>query len=397
MTMATNKLTDTGVKALAAPGKYFDGEGLYLEVTAAGSKLWRLKYRLHGKENRFAVGAYPSISLKSARDRAKAARQSIANGVAPLTAKRKATATQRAEQARTFQLVADDFMAHKRNELAQQTLSGYNGALKNHILPTLAKIPVAELTRQHMKDLVGRLEKSPSMAAYALRLAKTILDRAVDDGYVTANVAAGRGILPKRKATSFAAITDPAELKKLLILLDEYKGQGAVMSALRLLTMLPARPSEMATMRWGDVDLDAAEWRYTVSKTGSPHIVPLPVQAVAILKGLQDSRIPSKGEGWVFPSPRNVAAPILPRALLAGLTDRLGYQPGTITTHGFRSTFRTIAHEVLDIDFVVLELMLSHKMPGPLGSTYARAQLLRQRKEAAQKWADYLDSLRVGQ
>jgi integrase len=392
--MATEKLTDPAVRALTEPAKYFDGKGLYLEVTRAGSKLWRLKYRLHGKENRFALGAYPGVTLKEARAKAAEARASVSRGDAPLTTKRKAAAAQKAEQARTFQAVADDFIAHKANELAPQTLAGYSGALKNHIPPSLAKIPVAELTRQHMKDLVKGLDKSPSMAAYVLRLTKSILDRAVDDGYVTANVAAGRGILPKRKASNFAAITDPAELRKLLLLLDGYKGQDAVMSALRLLTMLPARPSEMATMRWADVDLDAAEWRYEVSKTGSSHITPLPTQAVAILEQMKDRRVPSKGQGWVFPSPRNVAAPILPRALLAGLTDRLGYQSGTITTHGFRSTFRTIAHEVLDIDFVVLELMLSHKMPGPLGSTYARAQLLRQRKEAAQKWADYLDTLR---
>src|SRR5690606_23050811 len=100
------------------PGKYGDGRGLYLEVTAAGSKLWRLKYRLHGKENRFALGAYPDIGLKEARKRVEAARASIDDGVAPLAAKHAKEAAQKAVQARTFQSVADDFMAHKRNELA---------------------------------------------------------------------------------------------------------------------------------------------------------------------------------------------------------------------------------------------------------------------------------------
>lgn len=400
-----NKLTDAKVRALTTPGKHADGTvpGLYVEVSKTGTRLWRLKYRLNGKENRYAIGAFPDISLAKAREIAQEARTSVASGVAPLDAKNAQIAARAAAVARTFQSVADDFMQHKGlnapkrlpGHLAQRTLDGYSGALANHILPTLGKLPVRDITREHIKTMVRTLSESPAMAAYSVRLTKSILDRAIDDGYLTANVAAGRGILPKHKATSYAALTTPTDLCELLLLLDGYRGQDAVMSALRLLTMIPARPSEMAAMRWADLDLDAGEWRYTVSKTGSPHIAVLPAQAVELLRGLHERRIPSKGEGWVFPSPKNVANPIATRALLAGLVDRLGYAPGTITVHGFRSTFRTIAHEVLNIDFVVLELMLSHRMPGPLSAVYARAQLLDQRREAAQKWADYLDVLRV--
>lgn len=400
-----DKLTDVKIRSLTTPGKYADGVigGLYIEVAKTGSRLWRLKYRLHGKENRFSIGAYPDITIKKAREIAQGARELIASGIAPLAAKEAENAARAAAIARTFQSVADDFMQHKGlkapkrlpGHLARNTLQNYCGALTNHIIPTLGKLPVQDITREHIKAMVRALSESPAMAAYVVRLTKSILDRAVDDGYLTANVAAGRGILPKHKATSYAAITKPADLRELLLLLDGYRGQDAVMSALRLLTMIPARPSEMASMRWTDLDLDAGEWSYTISKTGSPHIAALPSQAVALLRELQERRIPSKGEGWVFPSPKNVANPIATRALLAGLVDRLGYAPGSITTHGFRSTFRTIAHEVLNIDFVVLELMLSHRMPGPLSAIYARAQLLSQRKAAAQEWADYLDSLRT--
>jgi integrase len=150
-------------------------------------------------------------------------------------------------------------------------------------------------------------------------------------------------------------------------------------------------------MRWEDVDLVGADWRYVVSKTKhldkNKHIVPLPEQALILLRELHRTRVvDEEGKGWVFVSPVYPGRPINPTSMLKSF-QRI-WPEYNITAHGFRATYRTIAHEHLGIDPIVLELSLSHRMPGALGAVYARAQLLAQRREAAQQWANYLDQLR---
>jgi len=140
-----------------------------------------------------------------------------------------------------------------------------------------------------------------------------------------------------------------------------------------------------------------ADWRYVASKTKhldkSKHIVPLPEQALVLLRELHKTRVvDEEGKGWVFVSPVYPGRPINPTSMLKSF-QRI-WPEYDITAHGFRATYRTIAHEHLGIDPIVLELSLSHRMPGALGAVYARAQLLVQRREAAQQWADYLDQLR---
>ncbi|MNJ17095.1 Prophage CP4-57 integrase [compost metagenome] len=395
--------TDAHVRSLNEPGRYNvpGSPGLYVQVSKAGGKLWRLKYRLHGKENLFAIGVYPAVSLKRAREMAEEARVSIAQGIPPLKAKTARIEAQRAEQARTFQHIADQWLALKAPKLVEKSLSGFKGALANHINPLIGRMPVSEIKLEHVSAVLAALsgQGKLAMAKRCRTIIRAVLGFAVGREWVPRNVALGRSdeLEIRHAVTHAAAIERPDELARYLCKLD-VAGDGVVTQALRLLTLIPARPGELCAARWEDIDFIGADWRYVVSKTerlsSEKHIAVLSTQALDILRELHNHRVVnSKGQGWVFPSLVHPGQPINPTSLLKA-AQRL-WPERKMSAHGFRSTFRTLAHEALSIDWVVLELMLSHRMPGPHGATYARSQLLEQRRETAQRWAAYLDRLRA--
>lgn len=407
-TALRRKLSDAFIRSLADPGKYADGEvpGLYLEVRASrkagkpASKCWRLKYRLHGKENRFSIGAYPDIGLKEARDLARGARREVANQIAPLKAKTAKIEAQLLNESRTFEYVAEQWLAFKSAELVTKSIAGFRGALNNHILPAIGNKPVSEIRLDQVTAIITdmRRKRTMAMARRVRTIVRAILGFAEGRGWVERNVALSNieELKIRHVVTSNPAILKPADLGKFLCRLDDCN-TGSVAIAMRLLVMLPVRPGELAVMRWEDIDLIGADWRYVVGKTmhldKTKHIVPLPEQALVLLRELHKTRVvDDQGRGWVFVSPVYPSRPINPTSMLKAF-QRI-WPEYEITAHGFRATFRTIAHEHLGIDPIVLELSLSHRMPGALGAVYARAQLLSQRREAAKLWADYLDQLR---
>ncbi|MGF6391369.1 tyrosine-type recombinase/integrase [Pseudomonas plecoglossicida] len=406
--VSRRKLTDAFVRAVTEPGKYADGEipGLYLEIRASSrsgkpvSKHWRLKYRLHGKENRFSIGAYPVVGLKAARESALSARRDIANHIAPLKAKVAKIEAQLLNEERTFEYVAESWLAFKSGELVSKSLAGFRGALRNHVYPIIGTKPVTEIKLEHIGSILTALRRTGSMAmAKRVRtIIRAVLGFAEGRGWVDRNVALSNieELKVRHVVTSNPAIEKPDDLGRFLLRLEDCN-LSAVSNAMRLLVMLPVRPGELAMMRWEDVDLAGADWRYIVGKTRhldkSKHIVPLPEQALALLRSLMKTRVvDDQGKGWVFTSPVYPGRPINPTSMLKSF-QRI-WPEYDITAHGFRATYRTIAHEHLGIDPIVLELSLSHRMPGALGAVYARAQLLGQRRDAAQMWADYLDQLR---
>lgn len=403
------------IKELQKPGKYSEGtiRGLYLQVSST-SQLWRFKFLLDGKEGLFAIGAYPDISIAKARELAQEARTAVANGIPPKRARAIKEEAQRIQEGWIFTKVAEQWLEFNAG-LAPKTLSGHRGALKNHLYPVVGNMPVADITVSQVKTILDRLAHSPTMARYSLTLLRMILDHAMNHELVDKNVAVGRsGLLKKHKTVHRAALESPEDLTEFLRRLNNFVAYNdSVISALWMLVLLPVRPAELAAMKWEQIDLDKAEWRFVVPKTGQPLIVPLPTQAVGQLRALQEhsralnkKAVPNSSPfgitaaseqidppTWVFPSAAKFGVPISADTLLVRIRTGLGYERGTITSHGFRSTFRTLGHEILKIDPIVLELCLGHRMPGALGATYARAQLLDQRREAMQKWADYIEEL----
>jgi integrase len=190
-----------------------------------------------------------------------------------------------------------------------------------------------------------------------------------------------------------AAFTEPHEVAELLRAIDGFTGSFTVQTALRIAPLVFVRPSELRTAKWADIDLDAKEWRYRVSKTKTDHLVPLSEQAVKWFAEIK----PLSGHGeFVFMGGHDPKKPMSDAAINAALK-RMGYDTKTqITGHGFRAMARTILHERLNIDPQVIEHQLAHKVPDALGAAYNRTKFIEQRKVMMQKWADYLDELKAG-
>ena len=199
------------------------------------------------------------------------------------------------------------------------------------------------------------------------------------------------GALQAPKKQHFASVTDPDKVGDLLRAIHAYQGSPTVMAALKLAPLVFVRPGELRTAQWAHIDLDAAEWRFTASKTGTPHIVPLSTQAVAILTELQPF---TQRSDYVFPSIRSAKRPMSENTVNVALK-AMGFDGETMTGHGFRAMARTILDEVLGYRPDFIEHQLAHAVRDPNGRAYNRTAHLPERKKMMQGWSDYLENLRT--
>jgi integrase len=284
----------------------FDGGGLYLEISTAGGKLWRVKYRFGGMEKRLALGAYPAISLKEARERRDEARKLLTNGIDPSAVKRAQKAAKQGRAANCFEAVAAKWFEKWKTEVTESTALSQWGRLTKHILPALGETPISEVTAPKVLAALKPLEARGT--GDTLRKSKMaisqIMDFAIQHGLASGNpVPSLKGAFKAAPVKHMPAILDPVKLGQLLRDIDGYQGSPSVTAALKLLPMLFCRPGELRAARWADINLDAAEWKYVASKTGTEHHVPLSRQALAILEALY----PITGydrSGLVFPGQR---------------------------------------------------------------------------------------------
>lgn len=391
-------LSDTAIRT-AKPGpkpvRMFDGGGLYLEISPAGGKLWRLKYRFGGKEKRLALGAYPDIGLKDARERRETARKLLANGADPGEAKKaqKAASTERA--ANSFEVIAREWFEKNRSTWAANHGDKIIRRLEKDVFPWLGGRPIAEITAPEVLAVLRRIEGRGTLdtAHRAGGNCSQVFRYAIATGRADRDpVPDLRGALPPARGGNFAAITEPAKAGELLRAIEGFRGTLVVQCALRLAPLLFVRPGELRHAQWADIDLERGEWRYWVTKTKTEHSVPLAKQAIAILQELH----PLTGHGrYVFPG-RDPQKAMSEAAVNAALR-RMGFDTKTeITGHGFRAMARTILHEELHIKPEVIEHQLAHKVPDALGTAYNRTKFLKERRAMMQQWADYLDKLKAG-
>lgn len=399
MARTTAQLTATQVKnAKPKAGKavkLFDGQGLFLLVSAKGTKGWRFKFRLHGIEKLMSFGNFPEISLADAREMRTRARTLVAKDIDPIHYKAEQKRQAKEEYETTFEKVATDWIA-KQGTLAASTIKMINSRLAKDINPKIGKFPIKSITPKQALDLVIRPMENRG-AVVLSRRAKSIMSQvfcyAVAEGYIerdpTVDIVKS---LKKVERGNRAAVTDPKQLGPLLRAIDDYEGSHIVKCALQLLPLLFVRPGELRAMRWQDVDCEVAEWRFVAPKTKKEMIVPLASQSLAILEALY----PLTGElELCFPSIRTVAKPISDVTLNASFR-RMGFDKDTVTAHGFRATFRTIADEVLQQRYDLIEHQLGHVVKDPNGTAYNRTKFLPQRHKMMQVWADYLDELKIG-
>lgn len=379
------------------PYKRYDEKSLYLLVSYTG-KYWRMDYRFLGKRKTLALGVYPDVSLADAREKRDEARKLLAQHppVDPSENRKAVKAAMFAGAANSFEVVAREWWA---SYMANKAASHKDKVIRRfelYLFPWIGKKPVADITAPEVLSAVKRIENLGKLetAHRTLQTAGQVFRYAVQTGRAVRDVTADlKGALPPTVTKHMATLTDPKQVAELLRALDGFSGTFTVQSALKIAPMLFVRPGELRQAKWADIDLDAGEWRYFVSKTKTDHLVPLPRQAVDILRELH----PLSGHGvYVFQGGHSPLKPMSESAINAALK-RMGYDTKTqITGHGFRAMARTILHERLDIDPYVIEHQLAHKVPDALGAAYNRTKFLEQRKAMMQIWADYLDSLKAG-
>ena len=391
-------LTDTAIrnaKPCAKPAKMFDGRGLFLIVTPSGGKWWRLKYRFNDKEKLLSLGVYPDVGLKDARERRDMARKLLGDGIDP-SENRKAQKTARVDRAaNSFEVIAREWFAKYEPTWAKDHGNRTIRRFERDVFPWIGGRAIADVTAPELLGAVRRIEKRGALetAHRALGNCGQVFRYAIATGRATRDPSGDlRGALPPVKGKHFAAVTEPKQAAELLRTLDGYQGTLTVACALRLAPLVFVRPGELRNAEWADIDLDAAEWRYTVTKTNTAHIVPLATQAVAILRELH--ALTGTGR-LVFPGARTNERPMSDNAILAAMR-RLGIAKDEMSGHGFRAMARTILDEVLGVRPDLIEHQLAHAVKDPNGRAYNRTAHLPERRKMMQQWADYLDKLKAG-
>ncbi len=381
------------------PYKLTDEKSLYLLVDENGSKYWRMDYRFMRKRKTLALGVYPDVSLADARERRDAARKLLAQDppIDPMENRKAVREAKFADASNSFEVVAREWWSSHMAGKAKSHRDKVIRRFELYLFPYIGKKPIADITAPEILGVVKRIEARGILetAHRTLQTAGQVFRYAVQTGRVIRDVTADlAGALPAAKTKHMAAFTEPDDVAELLLAIDGFRGSFTVLCALRLAPMLFARPGELRTARWADIDLENGVWSYLVGKRHNmPHIVPLPKQAVEILRELH--LFSGTGE-YVFQGGHSPKRPMSEAAVNAALK-RMGYDTANeITGHGFRATARTLLHERLGLDPNVIEHQLTHSVPDALGTAYNRTKFILQRREMMQKWADYLDELKAG-
>lgn len=386
-------LTDTAIRA-AKPSdkahKLFDGGGLFLFITPTGAKSWRLKYRFLNKEKLLALGLYPQVSLKEARERAADARKLVESGKDPSVERKQSKVLMQ----NTFELVAMEW--HEKQTPAWS--QGYAGdvlqRMHRNIFPIIGSRPVAAVSAPELLALLRKIEARGTIeVAHVVRtICSSVFRYAIITGRAERDPAADlKGALSSRVRKNHPAITSPDTVGILMNAIDNYPGTLVVRSSLKLIALTFCRSGEIRKAEWKEFDLADSLWRIPAEKMkmSRDHLVPLSRQAMAILERLRQY---SGNDQYVFPS-YNTEKKSMGRGTLRSAVRRLGFEKNEMCPHGFRSMASTLLNE-LNFNGDWIERQLAHVPREHIRGIYNRAEYLPERRKMMQAWADYLDELR---
>jgi len=387
-------LTDLSIRKLNPRPKYqrfFDGGGLYLEVSPAGGKHWRLKYRFDGKEKRLTFGEYPIVSLKEARIKRDDAKRMLANGIDPGAAKQ----AEKVAAAGTFEAISREWISKYSSSWTPGHAERILRRLERDIFPWLGHRPINQITPPELLSVLRRVEERGIIetAHRALANSGQIFRYAIATGRAERDISQDlRGAIPPVRKKHLASITKPELIGPMLRAFDAYDGFFVTKCALRLAPLVFVRPGELRGAEWSEIGFQAAEWRIPAErmKMRIEHLVPLSRQALAILEELR----PLTGQGrYLFPSMRSKVRPMSDATILNALR-RLGYSKEEMTGHGFRSMASTLLNgQGWNRDWI--ERQLAHSESNTVRAAYNYAEYLPERHKMMQAWADYLDELRA--
>ncbi|MFT7576496.1 MAG: integrase [Alphaproteobacteria bacterium] len=390
------RLTDVALrnaKPCSRPVKLSDGKGLYFEVRPTGAKLWRYRYRIAGKENVFAIGEYPNISLAEAREIRAEAKTLVSQGIHPAHQRRASLLAKNVENATTFQAVANEWITKKKPNCTPYYIRQIESFMDGDVFPYIGKLPIRAVTAAHLLEVLQRVESrgAETVAINLRQWCSAIFRYAVSTLRADGDPASAlKGALHKPK-TEHRRPLSREEIAQFIDALQAYGGYRTTVIALRLMLLTFVRTKELREASWKEFDLEQAEWRIPAQrmKMRDAHMVPLSKQAVELLRELYTL---TGGRDYILPNYRDpsrcMTATTLNRAL-----ERMGLN-GTNTigfsAHGFRATASTILNE-LGCRPEVIERQLAHKERNQVRASYNQAEYVAERRAMMQLWADLIE------
>lgn len=389
-------LSDTAARQAKFNGKQQklpDEKGLFLLVTSSG-KYWRLKFRFGGKEKVLALGVYPEVSLKEARVKREEARRQLAEGIDPSLARKQSKAANRLASEHNFEAIAREWHQSQLALWSPGHATRVIESLEVDAFPALGLIPVTELTAPMILDALRKVERrgATETAGRILQRVSAIMRYAIQTGRAIYNPAQDlKGALKATKQEHRPALPR-SELPEFFRRLEAEPLNPMTRLAMHLLMLTMTRPGEVRFARWGEFDMERAEWRIPAArmKMRAEHIIPLSRQALAVLEELR--RLTGHCE-LLFPGERKITNPMSENTLSYAM-GRMGYK-GIATPHGFRALASTTLNEE-GFNPDVIERQLAHAEGNKVRAAYHRSEYLDDRRKLLQWLADFYDSQRGG-
>ncbi len=388
-------LTDAKIRTAkpgAKPLKLTDGGGLYLEVRPSGSKLWRYRYRIGDKENLYALGEYPSVSLSEARAERDKAKALVKQGFHPAHERARTKAESVASNANTFKVMAKEWIEENRSRWSTYYVSQIESYFDRDVYPKIGRRPMRSITSADVLELVKAIAgRDAKTAAINVRQwISAVFGRAISHLKADADPAIALRRAVVRNPIQHARALTEAEIEQFFIKLQGFGGNRTTAIAMNLLALLWTRTAELRKAEWTEFDLNEATWVIPAGrmKRRRKHLVPLPTQAVALLTELRG--ITGAGT-YLFPNTRRpkdvMSATTINRAL-----EYMGFATGNVTGHDFRATASTHLHEKKFRDDVI-DVQLAHAKKSRTDAAYNHAVYLDERIAMMQAWADFLDEI----
>ncbi|BET97872.1 tyrosine-type recombinase/integrase [Xenorhabdus taiwanensis] len=391
------KLTARQIETAKPQDKDFklsDGGGMYLLIKVNGSKYWRLKYRIAGKEKLLAIGTFPLISLAEARKKRDEAKKLIAEGIDPNHDKKQKKLAAQGEINNTFESITREWYSKRVDRWSSSYAEEMMETFEKDVFPYIGSRPIVEIKPMELMAVLSRINDRG--ATEKLRKVRQrcgeVWKHAIITGRAEYNPApdlASAFITPKKTHYAFLMANELTEFFKAF---NTYTGSFMVKMGMRLQIITGVRPGELRKAEWSEVDFNKAQWEIPAAKMKMrrPHIVPLSNQAIDILEQLK----PITGQGKYVFQGRNDANKPMSEMALSVLIRRIGYA-GRVTGHGFRHTMSTILHEQ-NYPSEWIETQLAHVDKNSIRGTYNHAQYIDGRREMLQWYADYMEALENG-